>query len=798
LRAALALARTENKNVRRERVDVRQDGVVRQINFEVIPLRNLRDPSYLVLFEEGGRAGRVTAAPVATRQSARSKRQETQRIAELEADLAETRDYLQSVQEQHDGSNEELQAANEEVQSANEELQSVNEELETSKEELESANEELITVNEEMSYRNVELGRLNNDLINLQASTGLGIVLVGRDLAVRRFSPQAQQQFELLPTDVGRPIGHLRHTFAVGDDSDEKKEFINIEKVVADVITSGVEREVTVRDAGGRWFSLRVRPYLTEDNRVDGATIVLLSIDATKRSEAAALAARLFAENTLATIREPLLVLDRSLRVEAANRAFYRAFSLAPTTTLGQSLFSLGDWRWDATHVRTLLNEALSSAEAMEDVAITHAIGSAPPRQYLLNARRVEDAEQAGDRLLLAFDDVTERVDAQTKIQALVDRLQEDDRRKDEFLAMLAHELRGPLAPMGNMLEVLKRSAGDVGAVDEVSGSMQRQLQQLVRLVDDLLDVNRIRRDQIELRSEPVDLIALLTQVVAAHRPSTDRAKHQVELILPQAAIRVDGDNIRLAQVFGNLLHNAAKYTEPGGRIKVGAAVDGGQVIVTVKDNGIGIAPDMLPRIFEMFTQADDARERAQGGLGLGLPLARRLIELHGGTLEARSEGLGCGTELFVRLPCAVPRAVDVAAAAPAPRTDATLRILVVDDNRDSADSMATLLRLDGHRLEVAYDGPEALQAATETRPDVVLLDIGLPSMTGLEVCRRLRAQSWGAQMTLIAMSGWAQERDRVESMRAGFDAHLSKPPDIAELERLLVVAATRANGAKH
>jgi len=353
LRAAFNKAKKENKVVRRDNVPVNQNGQTRRANIEVVPLKNLKEQCYLLFFEEGEEAARAVPSapppkptePRGGLRTATNKKEESRRLTDLERELSETRDYLQSVQEQNESANEELQASNEEVTSANEELQSINEELETSKEELESANEELTTVNEEMANRNAELNRLNSDLVNLQTSTHLAIVLLGRDLTIRRFSAQAEKQFNLLATDVGRPISNVRHNLDLSD----------LETFIAEVIATVREREREVQDNNGRWYSLRVRPYFTLDNKVDGAVLVLVDIDALKQTQREITEAREFAESTVETVREPLLVLDGELRVTSANGSFYREFSVTPAETVGRLIYDLGNRQWDIPRLRALL-----------------------------------------------------------------------------------------------------------------------------------------------------------------------------------------------------------------------------------------------------------------------------------------------------------------------------------------------------------------------------------------------------------------------------------------------------------
>lgn len=373
--------------------------------------------------------------------------------------------------------------------------------------------------------------------------------------------------------------------------------------------------------------------------------------------------------------------------------------------------------------------------------------------------------------------------------------LREADRRKDEFLATLAHELRNPLAPIRNAVQILRMK----GTVDPdlrwARDIIDRQAQQLTRLVDDLLDVSRITRGKIELRKERIELAAILERALETSRPLIEGSRHRLTVNFPQEPLTLTADLTRMAQVLANLLNNAAKYTRPGGQIQLSAGREGDQAVIEVRDDGIGIPPEMLSLIFEMFAQVDTSLERAQGGLGIGLTIARRLVEMHGGTLVAASGGMGKGSVLTVRLPLAPePESAgldDRSGEETSP--GAPLRILVVDDNEDSAESLAMLLELKGHDARTAHDGPRALAAAAEHRPDVVFLDIGMPGMNGFEVADRLRRQPETRNVLLVAMTGWGQEEDRRRSKEAGFDLHLVKPldPDAA-LDEILARAAPR------
>jgi two-component system CheB/CheR fusion protein len=1351
LRAAINKAKKENKTARKENVRVRQNGNTRTVNVEVIPLNNLRERCYLILFEDaipssGGRASPRASLRISARESVTArgdarppgKKEESRRISELETELSETRDYLQSIQEQHEAANEELQASNEEVQSANEELQSINEELETSKEELESANEELTTVNEEMAHRNTELNRLNSDLGNLQTSTKLTIVLLGRDLTIRRFSAQAEKQFNLLPTDLGRPISNVRHNLDLPD----------LEQSLKEVIDTVREQEREVRDKEGRWFSLRVRPYMTLDNKVDGAVLVLVDINDLKRNEQATAAARDYAEAIIRTARDPLVILNADLRVHTANEAFYSTFKLHPAEVQGRLIYALGNHQWDIPRLRQFLEDILPRNSFFNHFEVTHDFESIGRRTMLLNARALRDHgegasilvgiqdvtellqfqaevrrseiryrrlfeaahdgvliidpatrqivdanpfmtellgyshaellgkelfeiglvtheeasraafrellekgfidyedlplqtktgehrevemvsnlhDEAGERVIQCnirditarkqveqalreseqrlghliltlpmalyttdlegritlfnesaaelwgrrpeigkdmwcgswrmyrpdgaplpldqspmavalregravrgeeiiveredgtrayvlphpeplrdasgriigainmlvditarkqgeeararlaaivessddaivskdlngvitswnagaerlfgytaqemvgqpvtvlipperFDeeapilerirqgkwienleterrrkdgtlldvsltvspiidsqglvrgaskiarDITERRQAEeaqreseerfrsiftqalagiaqtdltgrfvqvnqrycdivgrsaeelyrlrlhdiihpddqprnlklfrpmiegngqpfviekrylrpdesvvwvkNSVSLVRDRdgqprnvvavslditdrkqaeesLREADRRKNEFLAMLAHELRNPLAPIRNALAILELTKGNEEAIQSASAMMDRQIGQMVRLVDDLLDVSRISRGKIELRTGFIDLASSVNHAVEAARPVCESKGLNLTVTLPPQPVYLNADLIRLAQVVGNLLNNACKFTDKGGRIWLTAEVvasgeksdewrvtsdekeesgDGSTklsatqgsedpgneglklvtrpsslVTIRVRDTGIGIAADQLLRIFDMFTQVDTSLERTRSGLGIGLTLAKNLVELHGGTLEVHSAGLGQGSEFVVRLPVIASdewqaasgekeEAGGDALAAHPPPLATKKRILVVDDNLDSAKALTMLLELTGNETHAAYDGLEAVEAAAAFRPDVILLDIALPELNGYDVARKIREQSWGQSIVLVALTGWGQEEDRRRSQEAGFNDHLTKPVDPATLTKLLASAAQSAS----
>jgi signal transduction histidine kinase len=365
--------------------------------------------------------------------------------------------------------------------------------------------------------------------------------------------------------------------------------------------------------------------------------------------------------------------------------------------------------------------------------------------------------------------------------------LREADRRKDEFLATLAHELRNPLAPLQNAVHILRGLPPSGEQASFATEVIDRQVRHMTRLVDDLLDLSRITTGRLELRRSCIELGDVIRAAVETSRPVIESAGHELTVVPPSKPVYVDGDFTRLAQVVANLLNNAAKYTEPGGTISISVELQGNDAVVSVRDSGMGIPPDMLVRVFDIFTQVDRTHARAQGGLGIGLTLAKRLIERHGGSITAESAGVGQGSTFVIRLTAVeAPQSHDHDAATSPLPSPAARRVLVVDDNVDAAETMGMLLEFMGHEVRTVYDGVEAVAAAKATKPDVVLLDIGLPGLSGHEVARTIREQSWSERTLIIALSGWGQETDRLRSREAGFDLHLVKPVDQETLAQAL------------
>jgi PAS domain S-box-containing protein len=485
-----------------------------------------------------------------------------------------------------------------------------------------------------------------------------------------------------------------------------------------------------------------------------------------------------------------VLTLDGTL-IEA-NRLCLDFCGFTRDQVIGKPFWECGWWNPLPTLMEMVRSACLLASEGRQFRTETnYFVADGSERMVDLIIAPVTD--ESGRVLFVAASgtDVTDR-------RCMEDALREQDRRKDQFVALLAHELRNPLAPLRNGLQVMRLTDGEPGVVAQARGMMERQLGHMVRLIDDLLDISRINRNMMEVRRTKVLLTDVLTSALEISRPLIDAAGHELSVSLPSEPAYLDADLTRLAQVFGNLLSNSAKYTPDGGRIRLVAERRGDEVLVSVRDNGIGIPARSLSSIFDMFSQVDRSLERSTGGLGIGLALVKGLVEMHGGSVTAESPGAGQGSTFTVRLPLMTSRP-DL--ETPGPEKEQTApsgpsrRILVVDDNRDAATSLATVLRLLGNEVRTAHDGGEAVELAEAFHPDLILMDVGMPRLNGYEAARRIREQPWGRGATIIALTGWGQVGDRVQSKEAGCDGHLVKPVEISDLQALLD-ELTRGKGA--
>jgi len=502
-------------------------------------------------------------------------------------------------------------------------------------------------------------------------------------------------------------------------------------------------------------------------------------------------------ETLIAAAPLGIYLLDADFRICAVNPVARQAFRDVPGGVEGRDFAEVVHLIREQSYAEEIVRifrRTLSTGEpyfTREHSVIRPDRG--PPEHYEWRLERITLPDGARG-LVCYFRDISTHVAARTAVEESREALKEADRRKDEFLATLAHELRTPLAPIHNALQILRLAGRDGAVAGSVHDMMERQVNHMVRLVDDLMEVSRITRGKIDLRRQRVDLAAVVGSAVETTRPLIDAAGHALTVDLGDEPLELDADPVRLAQVFGNVLNNAAKYTPNGGQITLRAERRGSHVVVSVRDNGTGIRPDVLVRVFDPFVQGERSYNRSQGGLGIGLTLARSIVVLHGGTIEASSAGLGKGSEFTVRLPLLLPVVESAPVESTRPPTRiAGQRVLIVDDNVDAAESLGVLLRCLGAEVVTVHDGPAALEAMRSEKPAAAVLDIGMPGMDGYEVARRARAEPDGADITLIALTGWGNDEDRRRSREAGIDHHLVKPVDLHVLEDLLAATATRA-----
>jgi two-component system CheB/CheR fusion protein len=847
----------------------------------------------------------------------------------LDQELERLKSQLRETVEQYEASAEELKASNEELQAMNEELRSATEELETSREELQSVNEELTTVNHELKNKVDELGHSNSDMQNLMDATAIATVFLDRELAIMRYTPSAVALFNLIPSDVGRPLADLATRLdypRLGDDAARV-----LERLVP------IEREMGLPD--GTWFLTRMLPYRTDEDRIAGVVLSFIDITDRKQAEEVRLwlsavvtsvhdaivsfavdrtilswnagAERIFGYSADEAIGQPLSVLQVQPGADAPQDD-----ELAPVVATGRSLNQLVvqrrhkqgavlDVSLSAAPIRDADGQILGGTAIARDVteqrAAAEALRASEERLRLIveNARdyaifsvdldrRVTSWNTGAERLLgyrgeevlgrsgdIIFTDDDRRhgqpekeaatalaegratdnrmhvrkdgsqfwaegvsmlmrnrdgeavgfvkiLRDQTEARAARDALERSqaeltqalqetqgarraleaaDAAKDRFLAVLSHELRNPLASIASASELLLMPRLPEAARQKAAEVVQRQARAMKVLLDELLDVSRLTLGRLTLSRQPVAVASVIQAALETTRPLVQAAGHELVVDLPVHTVEVDGDPLRLAQVVSNLVSNAAKYTAEGGRILVSAEVFHDEVVIQVADNGIGMNPAEIDRMFDLFSQGEGAVNRSNGGLGIGLALARNIVELHGGWIMASSAGPGQGSQLRVGLPL-LRVAADALRTEPAVRHEAGTvpgeegaLILVADDNGDAAWGLAKLLELSGFRAVLARGGQEALEVAQQQRPTVALLDIGMPDLSGHDVARRLRQSDWGREMILIAATGWGQESDVRMSMEAGFDAHLTKPLNVGRIRQLVedITAQRRA-----
>ena len=696
-------------------------------------------------------------------------------VSGLEAELSHTKENLQAAIEELETSNEELQASNEELQSANEELQSTNEELQ-------SVNEELYTVNIEYQRKISELTELTNDMDNLLSSTDVGTIFLDAELRIRRFTPQIAAAFSLVAHDVGRSIETFAHKLDHPELVDDLKR----------VLGKGepVERELMV--SGGAFF-LRILPYRAKGT-IDGVVLTLIDVSGLRAAEDALFHERYLLNSLLLGLPEAIYFKDaRGKFIRMNQRMALRLGLASPEQAVGRVAFELPNQ--DVALVLHNQDEAVLRTGEAQPYSLERRVLEGGVEEWDLVSRLpLKDAKGQVVGVIVIFRSITEQKRAEEKIQEAV-------RRRDQFLAMLSHELRNPLGAVSTATALLKADGATPANRQKLVDILDRQTQQMARLLDDLLEVSRVTENKIELRKRVVDLRSVVADAVDAVRGLMLARGLEFRTGTFAEPLYVEGDPTRLQQIHVNLLSNAAKYTERGGHVLLQMEREDGFALIRVRDDGAGIAKDMLESVFDLFVQSSRTLDRSAGGLGVGLTLARSLVAMHGGTIGVVSDGEGKGSEFVVRLPLAEAPATEEVSAPLRLRANLPrgAKVLIVEDNADSRNLLCKLLELAGFDCSTAGTGTEALSKMQQSPPDIAILDVGLPEMDGFELARRIRKDPELAQTLLVALTGYGRATDRAESRAAGFDEHLVKPVRADELLRLLTdLRRSDAGEAEH
>jgi two-component system CheB/CheR fusion protein len=837
VRSAIDEAKQQGIAIKREQLRL-EEGPTGDVAIEVIPFNVSvsQERCFLLLFERTLSETLISednllpdAAEVATLTGAKIS-QLQQELALVRQELLDTQTCLQLTIEEQESTNQQLIAANEEILSSNEELKSTNEELQTAKEEIQSANEELKTTNEELQSRNAESRRANDDLINLINNVNIPILMLSNDLCIRRFTPMMRSLFNLIPSDIGRPISDIRFAIEVPD----------LEALILEVMETLTPIERDVQDREGRWYLLRIRPYRTIENQIDGAVVMLVDIENLKRIEQdlrdsqTQLQAELFAMSQVQTLSQQLftsLYLDRAL-----NEVLAAAIAIHHTTMGDIQLYDserdvleiaaqrgfgpefLEHFREVRANDGSACGRAIASRERViiEDVELDPEFEPHRPMAAMAGFRAVQstplidrqgnlwgvisthfaEPHRPTERDLRMLDlygrqasEFIHLIRVEKEQQAALEReqvAQTANILKDEFLSLLSHELRTPLTSVLGWLDLIERGILDTSEQQQAIATIKSSAQSQLDLVENLLDTSRIIQNRFQICRQPTDLVEVLRQAIALVQPQAIAKNQRLETEFASDVGRLALDPNRIQQVFVNLLSNAVKFTPNGGRITVRLTDSPSQVQVQVSDTGQGVAPDMLPTIFDRFRQADSSSTRREGGLGLGLFLVRSMVEAHDGTITAESPGKGQGSTFTVTVP-KVTVAESVPSTPLVPVTGealAGIRILLVEDDEQTLQLFATFLEYQGALVARADSAATALSILIREPIDILISDIGLPEVNGYELIRMVRAlrPEEGRDLPAIALTGYASERDRQAASAAGFQRHLAKPVEFEEL----------------
>ncbi|TYQ27664.1 CheR family methyltransferase [Pseudanabaena sp. UWO310] len=828
LRSAIFSAKDQDIPIVKDGIELQQ-GVI--VKIEVIPLSMNNDPYFLVLFTSRPQRSlspqqNLGRSRKELNQSDRSRSAELE-VARLTHELEKTKEYLRSIIETQEANNQDLKVAGEEILSSNEELQSANEELETAKEEIQATNEELSTINDELRSRNVQLHQFNNDMQNLLSSVNIPILMLSGDLRIRRFTPMAEQSFNLIPSDVGRPFSDIQNNLDIP----------HIRTLITTVIDTLIPYEQEVKDLSGRWYSLRIRPYRTTDNHIDGVVISLIDIDLIKRNALELESSRNYAAAIIETLRQPLVVLNAEMQVLTANHAFYQIFQMSPSQTENQSIFTIGQGEWNIPKLRSLLTEILLLDITVQNYELTQNFPQLGNRTVLLNACQI-DRPNIGQMILIAIEDITER--NQQKLQLVIKNqelstammlAETANLAKSEFMGSMSHELRTPLNSIMGFSQILRENINLDDESRQYLEIIYQSADYLLSLIEDILDISKIEAKKMAIALNPVALLEFL-QVTVGMVSARAIAKNltlttQFAEDLPTT---VYTDEKRLRQILLNLLSNAIKFTNHGRitltinrvqRVQTSLTESPIELIqFTVTDTGIGIAANDLEKLFQPFEQVGTSK-RNQQGAGLGLAISQNLVKQMGGEIRVSSTPDRGSTFNFAlnltEPPTERKTEYQISPAAPmlaiAPATDditssevqiererpvpvnkvklastLPLSILIAEDVQFNQILIQKFLQTLGYEPDTVNNGLDVLTQLRAKHYDVILMDIQMPEMDGIEVTKRIIAEwNQSSRPHIIAVTANASQEDRDKYLAAGMDSYISKPISFAQLEKALL-----------
>jgi two-component system, chemotaxis family, CheB/CheR fusion protein len=659
-------------------------------------------------------------------------------------------------------------------------------------------NEELNTTNDELRRRNSELDLVNNDLTNLLASINIPILMLTNDLRILRFTPMAQQLFNFIATDTGRPLSDIRTNLDIPD----------LNPLILEVLATLTVTELEIQTQTGYWYTLRIRPYRTIENQIDGVVLVLLDIDALKRSATIVEAARNYAESIVETVQVPLLVIEADFRVNTANRSFCETFQVSQLETAHWKIFELGNGQWNIPGLRSILEDIFANDTILENLEVTHLFEKIGQKTMLINALKIV---AVGDtpRILLSIEDITvakrdevvrkqfetERAHLLAQEQLARKSAETANRAKDDFLSNLSHELRNPLTAIIGWVQLIQSHKLDTSRIERGLEVIYRSAKAQSQLIEDMLDLSRIASGKLHLNLVKLDLVSVVN--VAIESVELSAKDKGIEISSSLTPITIIGDIGRLGQVLWNLLTNAIKFTPTGGQIKITLETVETCAQIRVSDTGQGMGAELLLHIFDRFHQGDSSSSKSSHGLGLGLSIVRHIVELHHGTVRAESAGEGQGTTLIIQLPLEdqTPDLTPIVAEPVKVLIEETaslagLQILAVDDEMDILDLIKYILETAGAEVTIMGSAKEAIAAlrASEGKYDALLADIGMPEQDGFALIHQVRALAAeiGGQIPAAAITAYVSDRERQRAIDAGFQVHLAKPIYPAQLIQMV------------